>query len=81
MTSNLITLSNLGLDVVRTDRTLVFYENEANQAKLWDVLAVYAWMDKDIGYVQGNHLGYPKVQYLLVKDLTCSYVFYSTEQE
>ncbi|KAF3639463.1 hypothetical protein T459_08787 [Capsicum annuum] len=43
----------LGLDVVRTDRTLVFYENEANQAKLWDVLAVYAWMDKDIGYVQG----------------------------
>lgn len=43
----------LGLDVVRTDRALVFYENQANQAKLWDVLAVYAWMDKDIGYVQG----------------------------
>ena len=43
----------LGLDVVRTDRTLVFYESEANQAKLWDVLSVYAWMDKDIGYVQG----------------------------
>ncbi|XP_016565546.2 rab GTPase-activating protein 22 isoform X2 [Capsicum annuum] len=46
-------LHQIGLDVVRTDRTLVFYENEANQAKLWDVLAVYAWMDKDIGYVQG----------------------------
>ncbi|KAG6400917.1 hypothetical protein SASPL_137762 [Salvia splendens] len=46
-------ITNLGLDVVRTDRTLVFYENEANQAKLWDILAVYAWMDKDIGYVQG----------------------------
>ncbi|GFP82937.1 tbc1 domain family member 15 [Phtheirospermum japonicum] len=42
-----------GLDVVRTDRTLVYYEDEANQAKLWDVLAVYAWVDKDIGYVQG----------------------------
>lgn len=49
-------ISNLGLDVVRTDRTLVYYENEANQAKLWDVLAVYAWVDKDIGYVQGNYL-------------------------
>ncbi|KAL6564078.1 hypothetical protein OROHE_005318 [Orobanche hederae] len=46
-------ISALGLDVVRTDRTLVYYENEANQAKLWDVLAVYAWVDKDIGYVQG----------------------------
>ncbi|XP_057798143.1 rab GTPase-activating protein 22-like isoform X2 [Salvia miltiorrhiza] len=49
----MLSLPQIGLDVVRTDRTLVFYENEANQAKLWDVLAVYAWMDKDIGYVQG----------------------------
>ncbi|CAN4113702.1 unnamed protein product [Withania somnifera] len=48
-----LNLSQIGLDVVRTDRSLVFYENQANQAKLWDVLAVYAWMDKDIGYVQG----------------------------
>ncbi|KAJ8552991.1 hypothetical protein K7X08_020384 [Anisodus acutangulus] len=48
-----LNLSQIGLDVVRTDRFLVFYENQANQAKLWDVLAVYAWMDKDIGYVQG----------------------------
>ncbi|XP_070016682.1 uncharacterized protein [Nicotiana sylvestris] len=55
MISETITTCNvyLGLDVVRTDGTLVFYENEANQAKLWDTLAVYAWMDKDIGYVQG----------------------------
>ncbi|RVW53782.1 hypothetical protein CK203_101399 [Vitis vinifera] len=30
-------LHQIGLDVVRTDRTLVFYESEANQAKLWDV--------------------------------------------
>ncbi|XP_060174901.1 rab GTPase-activating protein 22-like isoform X2 [Lycium barbarum] len=48
-----LNLSQIGLDVVRTDRFLLFYENQANQAKLWDVLAVYAWMDKDIGYVQG----------------------------
>ncbi|XP_016478060.1 rab GTPase-activating protein 22 isoform X1 [Nicotiana tabacum] len=48
-----LSLHQIGLDVVRTDRTLIFYENEANQAKLWDILAVYAWMDKDIGYVQG----------------------------
>uniref|UniRef100_M1B6F5 RabGAP/TBC domain-containing protein n=2 Tax=Solanum tuberosum TaxID=4113 RepID=M1B6F5_SOLTU len=48
-----LNLSQIGLDVVRTDRSLVFYENQANQAKLWDVLAVYAWIDEDIGYVQG----------------------------
>ncbi|KAL3849983.1 hypothetical protein ACJIZ3_011865 [Penstemon smallii] len=48
-----LSLPQIGLDVVRTDRTLVYYENEANQAKLWDVLAVYAWIDKDIVYVQG----------------------------
>lgn len=48
-----LNLPQIGLDVVRTDRSLVFYENQANQAKLWDLLAVYAWMDKDIGYVQG----------------------------
>ncbi|CAI9776675.1 unnamed protein product [Fraxinus pennsylvanica] len=48
-----LSLHQIGLDVVRTDRALVFYENEANQAKLWDVLAVYIWMDNDIGYVQG----------------------------
>lgn len=46
----------LGLDVVRTDRALVFYETESNQAKLWDVLSVYAWLDNDIGYVQGKLL-------------------------
>ncbi|XP_016182997.1 TBC1 domain family member 17 [Arachis ipaensis] len=46
-------LHQIGLDVNRTDRALVFYESEANQAKLWDVLSVYAWLDDDIGYVQG----------------------------
>lgn len=46
-------LHQIGLDVVRTDRALVFYESEANQAKLWDILSVYAWLDNDIGYVQG----------------------------
>lgn len=46
-------LSQIGLDVDRTDRTLVFYENEVNRAKLWNILAVYAWVDNDIGYCQG----------------------------
>ncbi|XP_048233007.1 TBC1 domain family member 15 isoform X3 [Ricinus communis] len=49
----MLALHQIGLDVVRTDRTLVFYESESNQAKLWDVLAIYAWIDNDIGYVQG----------------------------
>ncbi|KAK1356670.1 Rab-GAP TBC domain-containing protein [Heracleum sosnowskyi] len=48
-----LSLSQIGLDVVRTDRTLVFYESEANQARLWEVLAVYSWVDYKIGYVQG----------------------------
>lgn len=43
-----------GLDVIRTDRTLVFYEKQENLAKLWDILAVYAWIDKDVGYCQGG---------------------------
>lgn len=42
-----------GLDVVRTDRSLQFYESESNQAKLWTILAIYAWIDDVIGYVQG----------------------------
>ncbi|KAI3526592.1 hypothetical protein L2E82_00299 [Cichorium intybus] len=48
-----LSLHQIGLDVVRTDRSLVYYETEANQAKLWDVLAIYTWVDDDIGYVQG----------------------------
>ena len=44
----------LGLDVLRTDRTLVFYEKQENLSKLWDILAVYAWIDKDVGYCQGG---------------------------
>ncbi|PKA60592.1 hypothetical protein AXF42_Ash019485 [Apostasia shenzhenica] len=48
-----LTLHQIGLDVVRTDRALVYYENNENEAKLWDILAVYSWIDKDIGYCQG----------------------------
>ncbi|CAL5333109.1 unnamed protein product [Camellia sinensis] len=32
---------------------LVFYESEANQTKLWNILSIYAWVDNSIGYVQG----------------------------
>ncbi|GMI66428.1 hypothetical protein like AT2G20440 [Hibiscus trionum] len=49
----MLSLHQIGLDVVRTDRALVFYEDKANLAKLWDILAIYSWLDDDIGYVQG----------------------------
>ncbi|GJM87297.1 hypothetical protein PR202_ga03237 [Eleusine coracana subsp. coracana] len=42
------------LDVNRTDRALVYYESQENLARLWDILAVYSWVDKDIGYCQEN---------------------------
>ncbi|KNA13724.1 hypothetical protein SOVF_114250 [Spinacia oleracea] len=48
-----LTLHQIGLDVKRTDRALVFYEKQENLAKLWDVLAIYAWIDGDVGYCQG----------------------------
>ncbi|ONK65610.1 uncharacterized protein A4U43_C07F38850 [Asparagus officinalis] len=48
-----LTLHQIGLDVLRTDRTLVFYEKQENLSKLWDILAVYAWIDRDVGYCQG----------------------------
>ncbi|CAI0434525.1 unnamed protein product [Linum tenue] len=49
----MLTLHQIGLDVVRTDQSLEFYQNEVNSAKLWDILAVYSWVDMDIGYMQG----------------------------
>ncbi|KAG6498416.1 rab GTPase-activating protein 22-like [Zingiber officinale] len=48
-----LSLHQIGLDVNRTDQALVHYENLQNQAKLWDILAVYSWVDKEIGYCQG----------------------------
>ncbi|PIA25856.1 hypothetical protein AQUCO_10600003v1, partial [Aquilegia coerulea] len=48
-----LTLHQIGLDVVRTDRTLVFYEKQEHLSKLWDILAVYAWINIDVGYCQG----------------------------
>ncbi|XP_057795382.1 rab GTPase-activating protein 22-like [Salvia miltiorrhiza] len=48
-----LTLHQIGLDVVRTDRTLMFYEKDENLAKLWDILSVYSWYDADVGYCQG----------------------------
>lgn len=48
-----LTLHQIGLDVVRTDRTLMFYEKQENLSKLWDILSVYAWFDADVGYCQG----------------------------
>ncbi|VAI82189.1 unnamed protein product [Triticum turgidum subsp. durum] len=48
-----LTLHQIGLDVLRTDRSMVFYEKKENLSKLWDILAVYAWIDKEVGYCQG----------------------------
>ncbi|EYU33615.1 hypothetical protein ABFS82_08G177500 [Erythranthe guttata] len=48
-----LTLHQIGLDVVRTDRTLVFFEKQENLSKLWDILSVYSWFDSDVGYCQG----------------------------
>ncbi|XP_050208481.1 rab GTPase-activating protein 22 isoform X2 [Mercurialis annua] len=68
-------LHQIGLDVIRTDRTLVFYESETNQAKLWDVLAIYAWMDNDIGYVQGmNDICSPMI-ILVENEADCFWCF------
>ncbi|KAL8033609.1 hypothetical protein ABFX02_13G170600 [Erythranthe guttata] len=47
-----LTLHQIGLDVVRTDRTLVFYQKQESLSKLWDILAVYSWFDADVGYCQ-----------------------------
>uniref|UniRef100_A0A0D9VMF8 Rab-GAP TBC domain-containing protein n=1 Tax=Leersia perrieri TaxID=77586 RepID=A0A0D9VMF8_9ORYZ len=48
-----LTLHQIGLDVNRTDRQLVYYESQENLARLWDILVVYSWVDMDIGYCQG----------------------------
>ncbi|KAJ4775555.1 Ypt/Rab-GAP domain of gyp1p superfamily protein [Rhynchospora pubera] len=48
-----LTLHQIGLDVVRTDRSLVYYEDPLNRSRLWDLLAIYSWIDRDIGYCQG----------------------------
>ncbi|CAI8602804.1 unnamed protein product [Vicia faba] len=71
----LMLLHQIGLDVVRTDRSLVFYEDEGNQAKLWDVLSIYAWLDNDIGYVQGmNDICSPLV-ILIENEADCYWCF------
>ncbi|XP_044946208.1 rab GTPase-activating protein 22-like isoform X1 [Hordeum vulgare subsp. vulgare] len=48
-----LTLHQIGLDVLRTDRSMLFYDKKENLSKLWDILAVYAWIDKEVGYCQG----------------------------
>ncbi|GMJ10295.1 hypothetical protein like AT4G27100 [Hibiscus trionum] len=53
VTQWMLTLHQIGLDVKRTDRDLVFYEKQENLSKLWDILSVYAWIDIDVGYCQG----------------------------
>lgn len=40
--------------MVRTDRMLQYYESQEHMSKLWDILAVYCWLDPAIGYCQGE---------------------------
>lgn len=47
-------LHQIGVDVMRTDRRLQFYEDPENRARLMDVLAVYSWFDSEVGYCQGE---------------------------
>ena len=37
--------------MVWTDRTLVLYEKQENLSKLWDILAVYAWIDTEMSAI------------------------------
>ncbi|XP_028058826.1 uncharacterized protein LOC114262652 [Camellia sinensis] len=57
----------VGLDVIRTDGALVFYESEANQTKLWNILAIYAWVDNSIGYVQDTFWCFERAMRRLVR--------------
>ncbi|KAK8681282.1 hypothetical protein V6N13_053687 [Hibiscus sabdariffa] len=47
------TLHRIVVDVVRTDSHLQFYEDKRNVARMFDILAVYAWADPATGYCQG----------------------------
>lgn len=47
------TLHRIVVDVVRTDRNLQFYDVTSNLARMADILAVYAWLDPEVGYCQG----------------------------
>ncbi|KAB2041116.1 hypothetical protein ES319_D02G127100v1 [Gossypium barbadense] len=47
------TLHRIVVDVVRTDSNLEFYEDKRNVARMSDILAVYAWVDRATGYCQG----------------------------
>ncbi|KAL8137302.1 hypothetical protein V2J09_003303 [Rumex salicifolius] len=47
------TLHSIVVDVVRTDNHLQFFEDQKNLARMSDMLAIYAWIDPQIGYCQG----------------------------
>lgn len=68
-----------GLDVIRTDRTLVFYEKQENLSRLWDILAVYAWTDIDVGYCQGGYKSIIKEGFPDYRSSVCHF-FPSLEQ-
>ncbi|XP_021775553.1 TBC1 domain family member 15-like isoform X2 [Chenopodium quinoa] len=47
------TLHRIVIDVVRTNSHLEFYEDQKDLARMFDILAIYAWVDPETGYCQG----------------------------
>lgn len=50
-------LHQIGVDVLRADRALQFFEDEGNRYRLMETLACYAWYDSEVGYCQGENAG------------------------
>ena len=51
-------LHQIGVDVMRADRALQFFEDEGNRFRLMETLACYAWYDSEVGYCQGEKAGW-----------------------
>lgn len=54
------------MDVLRTDGELEFFRRKENLGRLMDLLAVYAWLDPDVGYCQGLFLSLNFIHVLLL---------------
>ena len=50
-------LHQIGVDVMRADRALQFFEDEGNRFRLMETLACYGWYDSEVGYCQGEMVG------------------------
>lgn len=48
------TCTDVSMWFARTDKTLAYQENQEHLSKLWDILAVYVWIHKEVGYCPGE---------------------------